>query len=442
MNSSPHPVEQEELMAYLDGELTAERAIMVSEHIERCGDCRVAIAESRGFSERLAAWQIEPAPQSLVEHVNAAVAGHDSKPQAAKKRRPAWAFGLPRWVWATAGAACVVMLIAALAASNLLRSRRQFYLAGDSAPVTDQASGVGNGAIGRLPAPGVAPDSNGTLHGLGDHVSNSVSTDGQLSGETVLFTREQLANPASPPPPPEGKVAATQPVTNPMIARTASLKLLTKDFDQTRAALEAAIRRHGGYSAQLTVGSESGNVHTLAASFRVPADQLDATLTEIKQLAHVEQETLGGEEVTDQYVDLNARLSNARRTEQTLLDILEKRAGRLSDVLAVEQELANVREQIERMEAELKNLQNRVNFATLQVELREEYKAQLDMTTPSVGGRVRNALVEGYRAAADSLVGTILFLLNVGPFLLVWGLILFFPARFAWRKVRTAMKAN
>lgn len=222
-----------------------------------------------------------------------------------------------------------------------------------------------------------------------------------------------------------------------MIVRTASLTLLTKDFDKTRAALEEVVRRHRGYSAQLTAGSESGSARTLSATFRVPADQLDAAISEIKQLAHVERESQGGEEVTEQYVDLTARLSNARRTEQTLLEVLEKRTGRLTDVLAVEQELARVREEIERMEAELKNLQNRVSFATLQVELREEYKEQLEIT-PSLGRRLGNAVVEGFRAAADSLVGVVLFLLSVGPFLLLWALILFCPARYVWRRVRAA----
>ena len=133
---------------------------------------------------------------------------------------------------------------------------------------------------------------------------------------------------------------AGQPIAGLMIVRTASLKLLTKDFDKTREALEAVVRRNRGYSAELTVGSESGKAHTLSATFRVPADQLDAAIAEIKQLAQIEKESQSAEEVTEQYVDLTARVSNARRTEQTLLDVLEKRTGRLSDVLEVEQELA------------------------------------------------------------------------------------------------------
>ena len=137
-------------------------------------------------------------------------------------------------------------------------------------------------------------------------------------------------------------------------------------------------------------------------------------------------------------MDLAARLSNARKTEERLTEILAQRTGKLADVLAVEEEISRVRETLERLEAELKSLQNRVSYATLQVELREEYKAELQITPPSIGSRLRNSLVEGYRAAADSLVGLVLFLLNVGPFLLLWGLILFWPARYAWRRFRIA----
>jgi chromosome segregation ATPase len=223
-----------------------------------------------------------------------------------------------------------------------------------------------------------------------------------------------------------------------MIARTASLTLLAKDFDKTRTAIEQVVRRHHGYSGELTVGSETGSARTLSATFKVPAGELDAAIAEIKQLARVERETLGGEEVTDQYVDLSARLSNAHRTEQTLLDILEKRTGKLADVLAVEEELARVREEIERMQAELKNLQNRVTFATLQVEMREEYKAALEIP-PSVGRRLKNALVEGLRTAADSVLGVAFFFMSSGPVLLLWILILFWPVRFLVRRVRAAL---
>lgn len=423
MSGSTHSIEQEELMTYLDGELPVDRAALVATHLEQCAECRAWLAESRLLSERLTAWQVEPAPPSLTEHVTAAIPAGEIKPEAVDinlPSRPRYPqFALPRWVWATASAVCLVLIIAGVSIPNLLRSRM-------AAPRPASATHMGAVTVSQLNRP-----NEGILTSASTSVMNR---DGRLKYQGSL-------NKNGPQGGHGGGGEAAPPSFAPMIVRTASLRLLTKDFDKSRSALEDVVRRHGGYSAQLTVGSESGSAHKLSATFRVPADQFDAAIAEIKQLAHVEQESQGGEEVTEQYVDLVARLSNARRTEQTLLDVLEKRTGRLSDVLEVEQELARVREEIERMEAETKSLQNRVSFATLQVELHEEYKAQLEIPH-SLGGRLWNALVEGYRTAADSLVSLLLFLLNVGPFLLLWALILFFPARYVWRRVRAARARN
>jgi uncharacterized protein DUF4349 len=96
----------------------------------------------------------------------------------------------------------------------------------------------------------------------------------------------------------------------------------------------------------------------LVAALRVPADQLAPTVAEIKGLGRVEAESQGGEEVTSQYIGIDARLTNARNTEQRLTDLLRQRTGKLADVLAVELELGPVRGEIERMEAENKSLIN------------------------------------------------------------------------------------
>jgi hypothetical protein len=86
-------------------------------------------------------------------------------------------------------------------------------------------------------------------------------------------------------------------------------------------------------------------------------------------------------------VDLEARLANARNTERRLTDLLKERTGKLSDVLAVENEHARVRGEIERMEAERKNMSNQVSFATLNVTITEDYRAQLHVVPPSTAAR-------------------------------------------------------
>jgi hypothetical protein len=222
----------------------------------------------------------------------------------------------------------------------------------------------------------------------------------------------------------------------PMIAHAAQLTLTTTNFDKTRPALDDILKRHQGYFGELNINAPAGLGRTLDATLRVPADQRDAAIAEIKKLGRVESESQTGEEVTAEYVDRDARLSNARNTEQRLTELLRQRTGKLSDVMAVELEIGRVRGEIERMQAEQKSLVKRVDFATLNVKITEDYKAQLQVMPDSILGRFRNSAVIGYRKLLEALISAVSFLLSAGPSILFWGALIFFPMRYTWNKLR------
>ena len=92
------------------------------------------------------------------------------------------------------------------------------------------------------------------------------------------------------------------------------------------------------------------------------------------------------------------------------------------------------------MEAEQKQLRDRVAYASIDLRLIEEYQAQLGDGPSSAGRQIRNALVEGYHDAAGGLLSVFVFFLNVGPSLLLWAVILFWPARWAWRRWRKSQE--
>jgi hypothetical protein len=157
---------------------------------------------------------------------------------------------------------------------------------------------------------------------------------------------------------------------------------------------------------------------------------------DLKTLGRVENESQSGEEVTQQHADLVARLKNSRETEQRLQAILLQRTGKISDVLAVEQEIARVRGEIEQMGAEQKSLEHRVNFATIELQISEEYKAKLDNSSPSASTRIHNSLVTGYKSAAETLLGFVLFFAESGLTLLIWLVIILVPALLLVRRYR------
>ncbi len=201
-------------------------------------------------------------------------------------------------------------------------------------------------------------------------------------------------------------------------------------------------RPHGG-NASDSGRSESGR-KSLSANIAIPSTQCDAALDEFRAIGRIEEERQSSDEVTAQTEVLDIRLKNARETEARLTDILLIRTGKVSDVLEVEKEMARVREDIERMESEQKRLSNRVDFAFINLNLTEEYQAQLGVGPSMVGLQIRNAWVAGYHSAAEGLLGALAFCLSIGPSLLLWGLILFWPTRWGlrrWREWRSAVAA-
>ena len=123
----------------------------------------------------------------------------------------------------------------------------------------------------------------------------------------------------------------------------------------------------GGFVQQL---SSSGGPERQRANMtiRVPQAQFFDALERIEALGTVQSRDLGSEDVSERFIDLEARLKSALREEQSLLSLLE-RAGKVSDVLAIERELDRVRSEIERVQGQLNFLERRVDLATISMSL-------------------------------------------------------------------------
>jgi hypothetical protein len=220
-----------------------------------------------------------------------------------------------------------------------------------------------------------------------------------------------------------------------MIARSASLSIIVKDVSSSRASLDSVLARYHGYAANLTVTTPENMSRSVQASLRVPAGELTAALADIKSMGRVENETQSGEEVTQQHADLLAHLKNARETEQRFQAILQQRTGKVEDVLEVEKEIARVRGEIETMETDQQVLEHRVDFASVDLQLVEEYKARFrEGGTPSISTRFRNALVSGFRHARNTVLAILFFIAEAGPTVLVLVAIFGLPIFFLWRR--------
>jgi hypothetical protein len=208
----------------------------------------------------------------------------------------------------------------------------------------------------------------------------------------------------------------------PAVIRTASLQIVAKDFTNVRSAVEAIVSGHAGFIDHMTVTGDTSSARTLRGTLRVPADRMAAVLTQLRAMGQVVEDTQGSHDVTDQIVDLDARITSARATEVRLVQLIRERTGKLSDVLEVERELTRVRLDIERLMAEKTNLDRRVSYTTIDVTITEERKASIDGPL-SLATRIRIAAADGVEAAFETVAAMILLILRAGPTLILWAIV-------------------
>jgi hypothetical protein len=249
-----------------------------------------------------------------------------------------------------------------------------------------------------------------------------------------------LALPAASPPSESGQLAAPESV-GPMVVQTASLSIVAKNYDEANAAVQRLVTAHGGYIEKLDAKAQSGDSRSLSVALRVPAKELEGLLVDLRKLGHVEEESKSNEEVSAEYVDLQARLKVAQATERRLVELLGARTGRLEDVLDVERELARVRAEVESMQGQSALMLHRVSYATVQVELSEEYHQKLQSQS-SMGTKLRNALLEGVQNLLDGIVALLIFVLNYGLSILFWLALFITPVWLIWRRLRARQLAK
>ena|SRR5208282_1626639 len=408
MDSTTHPFNREEVMSYLDGELAPERASAAAAHLEQCAECRSLAADLRAVSRQMPEWEVEAIPAGMQQRV--LLAAEQQEAAKAPGARSWMGVRLPTWATSIAVAVLLLMAFGALRQGRyemtqtaaLLRAKELSALESRSSSYATRESPNAPG-----PPPAVA---------LRDQASQATSA--------VAMAKKA----------PAAQAQAGE--SGPMIVRRASLAVLTKEFDAARSALENLVKAHQGYFGELNVVTPASAGRSLAATVRVPAVQLDAVLVELRKLGRVEQENQSADDVTREFADLTARLANARETEKRLVEILRERTGKVSDVLQVEQQISRTRQQIEQMDAERKTMENQVRYASVDLRITEEYKQSLETPAPSLGTRINNAAVEGFRDAAELMLGLLLWLLSAGPTLVVVGALVAWPAWWLVRRVR------
>ena len=167
-------------------------------------------------------------------------------------------------------------------------------------------------------------------------------------------------------------------LANRKLIRNANVELEIVSFDDAVQKITAFAKEERGYVATTDSQKQANGKLRGQVVVKVLPENLDRFLQKIRGIGELKNQTLGTEDVTKAYFDTDARLKNARVMEQRLIDMLKTKTGKVSDLLQVEKELGRVREEIEKMQGELKYWDSQIQFATVTISLAEK-----DMEEPA-----------------------------------------------------------
>ncbi len=226
------------------------------------------------------------------------------------------------------------------------------------------------------------------------------------------------------------------PATQRRIIRKADLSLESDTPDKLQSELTALASSKGGFvvgaDTTRSRGEDGAESIDTTVTFRVPAAQFEATLSSVHALARrVASEKVTGEDVTEEYVDLEARIRARRALEDQYMTIL-KEAKSIPDILAVEQKLGDVRSEIERSEGRRRFLENQSDLSTFTVHVSRQIAA-VDNQGPGFGRSVKAAVRDSVEVSIAIVNGLIRALGVAIPLLVIIVLPIYLLLRWWWR---------
>lgn len=149
-----------------------------------------------------------------------------------------------------------------------------------------------------------------------------------------------------------------------LLIKTANLRMEAEDPEAAANEISTIVESHGGYIARLSISGEEEK--SAVMTVRVPESAFYDALNAIRRVGKVISEEVNVRDVTEQHVDLEARLRNLRAEEEWLLAAVDE-AETVQDLIMIEKELWRVRGEIERIEAQLKNLERMISYSTISI---------------------------------------------------------------------------
>ncbi|MHB1418440.1 MAG: DUF4349 domain-containing protein [Bacillota bacterium] len=209
------------------------------------------------------------------------------------------------------------------------------------------------------------------------------------------------------------------------VIKNAEVTLKVDELIIAARAIEGRVDAMGGMVTESNVSASSKDLTSGYLTLRVPSDKFTPLMTELAKMGEVESQRTYSQDVTEQYIDLEARVNNLKEQEQRLREILDK-ANNVDEILKVERELERVRGESESLTGKLNYLRNRVDYSTINIQLLETGQNVVVKTNgvTGLGKRSTSALIGSLNGLFNAFGNLVVFLFAALPVLAVLALLI------------------
>jgi hypothetical protein len=209
-----------------------------------------------------------------------------------------------------------------------------------------------------------------------------------------------------------------------LIIRNGTMNLEIESYNEAETKINDLVKSLNGYTSASSSSLNAAGKKQGSLTIKVPAEKFDELIAKLGEIGQVSSQNISSSDVTEEYIDLAARLKTERELEQRLITLLDTKAGSLSDIIEIESKLATVRQKIESVEGRMKFLRSQAAFSTLTVSIFEP--SLLD--TSSGGGffyEIGQAFKEGLEGFTSVLKTIIIAAIALLPLLIFFAIIVF-----------------
>ncbi|MBR5473384.1 MAG: DUF4349 domain-containing protein [Clostridia bacterium] len=207
-------------------------------------------------------------------------------------------------------------------------------------------------------------------------------------------------------------VLESETVSSRKLIKEVSLSVDTKDYDNYIESIRKNVTSSGGYI-ESSNESNYSELRTFTATIRIPVGKTDSFTEFASQNVTVNSRSENIQDVTEEYVDVEARIKVYKAEEESLIEIM-KQANNVTDLLSVKESLAEVRAKIESYTAQLNSLENKTDYSTITLTVHE---VEREVKSEGYWSKIGNNIVNGFKNVGKFITGLFAFALSAIPYL-------------------------